>query len=101
MHSKPLQQRNIFDISETLTLQRYVNISFETLTLKYFQHRINIINIMSLKSLNLLNSTAIIISTYARYSLECAEMDNSQKNRDSRRNEKQLERTMFFDSVFV
>jgi len=36
IHSKLLQPRSIFDISETLTLQRYVNISFETLTLKYF-----------------------------------------------------------------
>jgi len=31
-----LQQRSIFNIFETLTLQRYVNISFEMLTLKYF-----------------------------------------------------------------
>jgi len=57
---------------------------------------------MSLKDLNLLNSTVtIVISTYARYSLECAGMNNSQKNRDSGRNEKQLERTVFFGSVFV
>jgi len=47
---------------------------------------------MSMKGLNLLSSTAIIISTHARYStsLECAGMDNSQKTHGSGRNEKQF-----------
>jgi len=36
IHLKALQQRSIFDTSETLTLQLYENISFETLTLNYF-----------------------------------------------------------------